>query len=299
VVGQPLGPDARGPIRLFGIKEGDEYYFLWALERVAVVYGLINVGEKDWYAWGADFLLSRQGSDGGWHGKYSAGGVDSCFALLFLRKADLAKDLSVILKSAGVGGEDLINRDRKPDSKPTAKAPSLVRPKEPPTRPPTPKADPDLDTETNRLSGELVQASASRQKELLDKFAQSKGVVYTQALAAAIPQLSGAARTAARDALTERLARMTSATLRGRLQDDNREIRQCAALACIMKEDRDRVPDLIPLLLDSDPAVARAAHFALRKLTDRDFGPPAQATDNQRTKAIADWKAWWQRQKGK
>src|SRR5262249_38945041 len=74
------------------------YYFLWSLERVAVAYGLETIGSKDWYAWGAEILLQTQETNGSWQGRYADGGVDTCFALLFLRRANLAKDLTASLR---------------------------------------------------------------------------------------------------------------------------------------------------------------------------------------------------------
>src|SRR5262249_4489516 len=71
----------------------------WSLERMAVAFGLPTIGGKDWYDWGAGILLSNQANDGGWKGEYGDYGADTCFALLFLRRADLAKDLSASLKN--------------------------------------------------------------------------------------------------------------------------------------------------------------------------------------------------------
>ena len=46
-----------------------------------------TIGQKDWYGWGAEILLENQTADGSWNGDYATGGVDTCFALLFLRRA--------------------------------------------------------------------------------------------------------------------------------------------------------------------------------------------------------------------
>jgi hypothetical protein len=35
-------------------------YFLWSLERVAVLYKLQTIGSKDWYAWAAEMLVQHQ-----------------------------------------------------------------------------------------------------------------------------------------------------------------------------------------------------------------------------------------------
>jgi hypothetical protein len=56
---------------------------------------------------------------------------------------------------------------------------------------------------------------------------------------------------------------------------------------------------LIPLLEDREPLVGRAAHVALKSLSNQDFGPDRDASPAERTKAVADWKAWWQKQTGK
>src|SRR5262249_1355787 len=95
-------------------------------ERVALAYDLKTIGKKDWYAWGADLLVADQTPDGSWAGQYGQGGCDTCFALLFLRKANLARDLSaslrgkvkdpgeVALKAGGGGGESLKAAEQQP-----------------------------------------------------------------------------------------------------------------------------------------------------------------------------------------
>jgi hypothetical protein len=78
-----------------------DLYFLWSLERVAVLYELAKVEDKDWYAWGSKALLASQQADGSWkNGGYygSTPVLDTCFALLFLRQANLAQDLTTKLK---------------------------------------------------------------------------------------------------------------------------------------------------------------------------------------------------------
>ncbi len=80
-----------------GEKRPPDLYFLWSLERVGVLYNLRKIGDKDWYAWGSKVLLPRQWTDGSWmNGSYygSTPVLDTCFALLFLKQANLAKDLS-------------------------------------------------------------------------------------------------------------------------------------------------------------------------------------------------------------
>ncbi|MBV9125900.1 MAG: hypothetical protein JO112_21325, partial [Planctomycetes bacterium] len=98
-IGYPVGnkKDPRHPVPIIG-RGGRGFYYLWSLERVAVIYGLKTINKKDWYAWGSEILLASQLTDGSWQGQYPEGGVDTCFALLFLRRANLAQDLTVSLR---------------------------------------------------------------------------------------------------------------------------------------------------------------------------------------------------------
>ena len=45
-------------------RAGKNYYFLWSLERVGVAYGLKTIGDKDWYAFGAEVLVANQQNNG-------------------------------------------------------------------------------------------------------------------------------------------------------------------------------------------------------------------------------------------
>jgi HEAT repeat protein len=101
----------------------------------------------------------------------------------------------------------------------------------------------------------------------------------------------------ARDALAERLTRMTTATLQGELQSNNAEVRRAAALASAMKDELALVPDLIERLDDSDKAVRRAAAIGLASLTKKNFGPSEEATPEERKAAIQKWRGWWSEQK--
>jgi hypothetical protein len=91
-------------------------YFLWSVERVGVMYNLRAIGDKDakdWYGWGSEVILDHQNNDGSWHmGGYhgSTPQIDTCFALLFLTRANLAKDLSTkieyLIDIKGIGNRN-------------------------------------------------------------------------------------------------------------------------------------------------------------------------------------------------
>jgi hypothetical protein len=96
-----LSPNVNSQGKTIHASAWGDLYFLWSVERVAVVYGLRTIGGKDWYAWGSEILVARQVSDGSWHDAF-AGPVDTCFALLFLKRVNVAQDLTKVLQ--GLGG---------------------------------------------------------------------------------------------------------------------------------------------------------------------------------------------------
>jgi hypothetical protein len=108
-LGQHVGAEAhdapgrtRGTGHFFGANAHGDLYFLWSVERVAVAYDLRTIEGKDWYGWGAHVLLEHQAGDGGWHDVF-AGLPDTCFALLFLKRVNVAQDLTATLRSIGSG----------------------------------------------------------------------------------------------------------------------------------------------------------------------------------------------------
>lgn len=66
------------------------YYDMYSLERVGMIVGLEKVGEHDWYAEGSARLLEIQAKDGSWGGN----GIDTAFAILFLRRATRGYEVS-------------------------------------------------------------------------------------------------------------------------------------------------------------------------------------------------------------
>jgi hypothetical protein len=62
-----------------------KHYFLYGLERVGGLCGVEMIGEHDWYAEGAKFLVDTQDGNGEWHGGFER--APTLFALLFLARA--------------------------------------------------------------------------------------------------------------------------------------------------------------------------------------------------------------------
>src|SRR5262249_6612395 len=120
----------------------NDFYTLWSLERMAVVYDLKRIGDRDWYRFGSDLLVNSQNIEGSWTGKYRV--ADTCFALLFLKKANVAEDLTLDLLK-GVAKDRPKDQDKNPrkeDKKKDGdkKDPGLKLPAVPP---PTPKKPPE------------------------------------------------------------------------------------------------------------------------------------------------------------
>jgi hypothetical protein len=152
--------------------------------------------------------------------------------------------------------------------------------------------------DSTRLSKDLVLATPEQRSKLLEKLRDTPGAEYSMALAEAIGQLNGEAKKEARDTLAERLSRFKPANVLGYMRHENLELRRAAALACALKDDKAQIGKLIELLEDPELSVQRAAFAALKDLTAQDFGPSREATEVERSRAIAAWKAWWKKQTG-
>jgi hypothetical protein len=93
-IGEPAGHFDDRP----SIKDAGGLYFLWAMERIAVLYDVRQLDKKDWYRWGAEILIGHQSPDGSWsedggyHGQSPP--LNTAFALMFLKRANLTPDLT-------------------------------------------------------------------------------------------------------------------------------------------------------------------------------------------------------------
>jgi hypothetical protein len=124
-------------------------YFLWSVERVAVLYNLPTIGDKDWYRWGAQVLVSNQQDKGNWaNGQYHGNTptIDTCLALLFLKRANLVKDLTAKLpfKAADLNGGIMDSRGPPPDPTPPPSPPEPTKKPLPPVEPPKPEPTDNL-----------------------------------------------------------------------------------------------------------------------------------------------------------
>jgi hypothetical protein len=137
-------------------------YFLWGLERVCMLYNVHTVGDRDWYHWAAEALVANQDPEGFWHKKDPKGNeiypgasptMDTSFALMVLKRANLAQDLSTYLtfspKKMNEGVVKLMPQlaiakpSPKPEPPKVTQAPPEIKPAPQPP-PPQPKPQPPI-----------------------------------------------------------------------------------------------------------------------------------------------------------
>jgi hypothetical protein len=315
VLNQGRGGNGRIVINPKAAVGDRDLYFLWSLERVGVVYGLDKIGGVDWYQYGADLLIPAQNADGSWGARGGYGPeVDTAFALLFLARSNLVRDLSTTVQRNLTGAELRSGGDGPFASGPPPGSPSPPPPKTdskadveppliPPPAPPSVPASPPSSTppagpapasdDATRIAADLLRADDWARA--LEAVRDAKGADNTRALLLVIAKADSPQKQQARDALAERLTRMTADTLRAMLKSDEVELRRAAVLACAMKDDKAHVPDLIDRLLDDEEAVVRAARAGLKSLTAQDFGPAPGADRDARIISAAAWRTWWTR----
>src|SRR5262249_36190792 len=153
-----------------------------------------KIGGVDWYAAGATALVPAQNSDGSWGGKGGDGPEgDTAFALLFLSRSNVVRDLSSLVQKTTSdnelrapirpGGGAHPRTDEMP---PTADAP-------PPSTVPMPRPTVTIpvEDESRKLAGELLLAPPADWNRKLEKVRDAKGGDYTRALVLAIGRLEG------------------------------------------------------------------------------------------------------------
>lgn len=242
-------------------------YFLWSLERVSVTYRWKDYNGIDWYNYGANILLRSQQQNGSWMIEETPN-IDTAFALLFLRKANLVGDISgtAVIRS---GSYD-------PLKGATTQDPITGSAKKPATNKPAREIAPDkAEAEAKKLSGEFLISRPQRQREILEILQDTKDSTgnFTQALIDLLAQAKEEHKPMIRQALAERLSRQTLASLVKRLSEEDAEVRLAAVRAMGIKGDQKAMPELVKLLTDSNEDIAEAAEESLKALSDgKDFG---------------------------
>ncbi len=118
---------------------GANHYLLWSIERVGVALGTARIGRVDWYSAGATFLIKSQNADGSWRSSYGDL-ADTSFALLFLRRSNLAKGMpQLVTNRGGTESETKMRAGSLEDLIKTVKPPAGAPPKTEPDSSDKPK----------------------------------------------------------------------------------------------------------------------------------------------------------------
>jgi hypothetical protein len=270
-----------------------DLYFLWSMERVGVVYGIDKIGGLDWFDLGSTAIVRSQLPDGSWGAAGNGVEVNTAFAVLFLSRSNLARDLSSKVQ------KDPTNTEMRAGSGPS---PTDLLPNRPVTTPANPLPVLELPNPTGdegiMLASKLLKSTGADWTKLLTQARDAKGATNTRALVLTATNTADYDRKKqVREALAERLCRMTPDTLRTMMKSEQSELRRAAALACAMKDDRSHIAELIELITDPDDSVTRAAKAGLKSLTGKDFGPEAEASAGQKALAATAWKEWFAKEK--
>ncbi len=87
-------------------KEFFYLYYLYALERAGILFGTEKIGSHEWYPDGAVHLLATQMPGGAWDSgdkNHKEIAVDTCFAILFLRRG--TQPLKPVATQSAIGGK--------------------------------------------------------------------------------------------------------------------------------------------------------------------------------------------------
>lgn len=109
-----------------------DVYFLWSVERVGMLFDLPTIGDKEWYRWGVEILVTNQldtgefKAEGVWENKnitvrdtreFYGPILKTAFALLFLKRSHPMSDLTPNLPFTAKGLNDGVARLRSSDSR--------------------------------------------------------------------------------------------------------------------------------------------------------------------------------------
>jgi hypothetical protein len=155
------------------------YYYLYGLERAGILTLCVKFGEHDWYNKGAKHIVKEQKPDGHWVAyerpapapqpggnvvpPQPADHTDTCFALLFLKRATVP---IVTIPSQTYTGEDLFGDKTQKQEMPgapgkTENAPPEEAPKTPPEAGPQTPAEPETEPKKDEPAQEPGKPATS------------------------------------------------------------------------------------------------------------------------------------------
>ncbi|NLF68981.1 MAG: hypothetical protein GX575_07980 [Candidatus Anammoximicrobium sp.] len=242
----------------FDVREYRLYY-IYGLERYKSFQELVQgqvVPEPDWYNQGVEFLRKSQLADGTWEyeGSYGLGAaVDTAFAVLFLTRSSQKAIKKATLDEGVLIGGMGLPKD-------------LTNARMQDGKVVTPQMVRDVD--------DLLELLSSTEDKEFDPTALPGGLSLDADLTKRTSQLE---------------------RLRALVTNENFEARLAAVRTLAKSRDLDNVPALIYALSDPNWMVVEAARdglcFISRKF--QGYGPPPNATPEQKQAAQIKWKQWY------
>jgi hypothetical protein len=149
---------------------------------------------------------------------------------------------------------------------------------------------------TSALIEEAGKERGDRLRQVLAELGQRNGDEVLNTLGISAGSYDKEIQQIARTSLNTNLTRQKPDDLRKNLTHEKSEVRLAAVRVVRTKELR-WGSELIERLSDDDATVREWAVTALiRMARGMDFGPPKNASKEQRDQAIQRWRAWWERQ---
>ena len=149
------------------------------------------------------------------------------------------------------------------------------------------------------LRNSLVAGPPAQQAARLAAFREKSGSGYDTALAQAIPKLAPELQKAGRSQLAERMYCLPIKTLTTSLSDPDQELRRAGLMVSRQRKLKSLTPELIEMLDDTNPDIARQAHQVLHHFASRDLGPKPGADRDAKLQAMQAWRDWWEQESQK
>jgi len=234
------------------------YYGLYGIERVTAFWPQqpFRPGGRDWFAEGKTFVVSSQAPDGHWEAMHGAM-ANTCWAILYYIRANniIVKHIKEKRLGAGnlLGGRGL------------------------------PKNLSDITVAGGRI---VVRPMNGAVEGMLKVLEDPKAENADSALAGLVTEY---------DKRGARALIPLKDRFRKLLSDRDPGVRRVAAWALPRTGELDVIPTLIAALRDDDPEFRTEVRNGLQLLARKveGFGPPPDATPDQRQEAIRQWREWY------
>ena len=232
------------------------YYGLYGIERVIAFSGEAKPGGRDWFAEGRAFVEKSQSGDGHWeamHGPIP----NTCWAILYMIRANniIVKKIKEKRLGAGTlhGGRGL------------------------------PKNLGDITVSGGRV---VVRPMNGAVEGMLKVLEDPKAENADSALAGLLAEYEKRGARALIP-MKDRFRKL--------LSDKDPGVRRIGAWALPRTGELDVIPALINALRDDDPEFRVEARNGLQLLSRKvdGFGPPTEATPEQRQEAMRQWREWY------